>query len=59
MWVKAYVEETKEGLVEILVKTRKGVYRIWVLPDKKSVEVMVDGVLRGRAKGKLRELGEE
>jgi hypothetical protein len=59
MWVKAYVEETKDGLVEILVKTHKGFYKLWVYPDKKRVEVMIDGVLKGRAKAKLRELEEE
>jgi hypothetical protein len=56
MWFKAYVEEKSDGLVELLVKTHKGFYKLWVYPDGRRVEVMVDGVLRGRAKAKLKEL---
>ncbi len=58
MWFKAYVEERSDGLVELLVKTHKGFYKLWVYPKGKRVEVMIDGVLKGRAKAKLKELEE-
>ncbi len=59
MWVKAYVEERPDGLVEILIKAHKGFYKIWVHPDDPArVEIMIDGVLKGRASTKLRELEE-
>jgi len=56
MWVKAYVDEKSDGLVEIFVKTERGFYKLWVFPKPGRVEVMVDGVLKGKAKGKLKEL---
>jgi len=59
MWVKAYVDEKSDGLVEILVKTHKGFYKFWVYPKPRRVEAMIDGVLKGRAKAKLEELEEE
>jgi len=60
MWVKAYVEERSDGLVEILVKAHKGFYKVWVHPNNPArVEVMIDGVLKGRAKTRLNELESE
>jgi len=60
MWVKAYVEEKSDGLVEILVKAHKGFYKLCVHPDDPArVEVMIDGVLKGRAKTRLKELESE
>ena len=60
MWVKAYVEERSDGLVEILVKAHKGFYKVWVHPNNPArVEVMIDGVLKGRAKTRLKELESE
>jgi hypothetical protein len=59
MWVKAYVEERSDGLVEILIRAHKGFYKVWVHPnDPARVEVMIDGVIKGRASTKLRELEE-
>ena len=59
MWVKAYVEERSDGLVEILIKAHKGFYKVWVHPDDPArVNIMIDGVLKGRASAKLRELEE-
>lgn len=58
MWVKAYVDEKADGMVEVFVKTDRGFYKLWVHPDKK-VEVMIDGVLKGRAKAKLKRMKEE
>ena len=60
MWIKAYVDERSNGLVEILVKAHKGFYKLWVHPNNPAeVEVMVDGILKGRARGKLVEFGGE